>query len=98
MRTISCIRATVLPVLLALSVPGVAQVAKPPASSPSMSFDKMIEHVTALGYREIKEVEKKSDKLFEVKARDANGDWVELYVDSRSGEILRSKLDDKSKR
>jgi hypothetical protein len=96
MRTMSSARATVLAMLLALSVPAVAQVAKPPApSAPSMNFDKLIEHVTALGYREVSEVEKKSDKLYEVKARNSNGEWVELYVDSRSGEILRSKVKDK---
>jgi Peptidase propeptide and YPEB domain len=92
MQRMVSVQATVLTMLLTLSLPAVAQVASPLASSPGMNLTQMIEHVAGLGYRDIKEVEKKSDKLFEVKARDPNGNWVELYIDSRSGEILGSKV------
>lgn len=60
----------------------------------TMSIAQIIEHLASLGYRDVKEVERKSDKLYEIEARDPKGAWVELAVDARSGEILRTKLDD----
>lgn len=63
-----------------------------PAAAP-MDMPRVIEHVSSLGYRELKEVERKGDKLYEIKARSPQGSWVELTVDARSGEILRSKPD-----
>lgn len=91
--------AAALTALLACSPPAAAQ-AVAPASAPAgngarspMSLRQMVEHVVTLGYHDVKEVERKSDKLFEVKARDRQGVWVELYVDARSGEILKSERD-----
>lgn len=65
----------------------------PPAERPSMTLVQAIERVTALGYTDVREVERKGHKLFEVKARDTQGRWVELTLDARSGEILRSEFD-----
>lgn len=93
--------------LLACGLPAAAQLAEPAApalaasaasaastASASMSIAQVIERLASTGYRDIKEVERKSDKLYEVKTRDAKGRWVELYVDARSGEVLRTELDD----
>jgi hypothetical protein len=73
-----------------------AQATAPAASAATMNFQQLVDRVAAQGYSDVREVERESDKLYEVKARDAQGRWVELVVDARSGEILREKV--KSKR
>ncbi|HWH72985.1 MAG TPA: PepSY domain-containing protein [Methylibium sp.] len=67
--------------------------AAPSAERVPMSLTQVIEHVTTLGYRDLREVERKGDKLVEVTARDAQGRWVELTLDLRSGELLRSEAE-----
>lgn len=69
-----------------------AAVAQTPAAAPAaMNFQQIVESVVAQGYSDVREVERKSDKLYEIKARNSQSRWVELYVDARSGEILREK-------
>lgn len=63
------------------------------AARPAMGFQQLIDHLTGQGYREVREVERKSDKLYEVSARDASGAWVELLVDARSGEVLKYEIE-----
>jgi hypothetical protein len=63
-----------------------------PAAAPGASIQRVVDQISAQGYRDIREVERKSDKLYEVKARDESGQWVELYVDARSGEILKREV------
>jgi hypothetical protein len=58
-----------------------------------MNMTQVIDQISAKGYTEIREVERKSDKLFEVKARDSQGVRRELLVDARSGEILKDERD-----
>lgn len=68
----------------------------PPAATTAgagMDIPRITEHVSGLGYTDIREVERKSDKLYEIKARDRSGQRVEILVDSRSGEVLRSERD-----
>lgn len=89
MNTMNLLRAGVLGGLVAAG----AALAQAPAERTAMSFAQIVDHVTTLGYRDVREVERKGDKLFEVKARDAQGRWVELTLDARSGELLRSKPD-----
>ncbi|SNS37716.1 MULTISPECIES: PepSY domain-containing protein [unclassified Azospirillum] len=89
--------------LIALPLGGfaLAQNATPatPAATPAlpqgqpMGMTQVIDHLSAKGYTEIREVERKSDKLFEVKARDSQGIRRELLVDARSGEILKDERD-----
>ncbi len=67
--------------------------APPAATAASMDIPRVIEHVTSLGYRDVEEVERKGDKLYEIKARNPQGERVEITVDARSGEILRSERD-----
>ncbi len=64
------------------------------ASAPAapMNFQQVVERVVAQGYGDVREVERKSDKLYEIKARDGQGRRVELYVDARSGEVLREEV------
>lgn len=59
---------------------------------PGDDFRQVIEQVAAQGYSDIREIERKSERLFEVKARDASGQRVELYIDARSGEILKREV------
>lgn len=79
-------------VALALSTTTAAVVAQTPApASAGMNFQQVVERVVAQGYSDVREVERKSDKLYEIKARNGQGRWVEIYVDARSGEILREE-------
>ncbi len=86
--------------LMACALPALSQTApllaasSPAAAASAMSMAQVIEHLGARGYNDIREVERKSDKLFEVKTRDAQGVRRELLVDARSGEVLKSKRDD----
>jgi len=57
----------------------------------TMNFQQLVDRVVALGYQDVREIERESDKLYEVKARNSKGQLVELTVDARSGEILREK-------
>ncbi len=63
----------------------------PAATAATMNFQQIVDRVVAQGYSDVREVEREGDKLYEVKARDGQGRRVELYVDARSGEILRAK-------
>ncbi len=67
-----------------------AQTATSAASAP-MNLQQLVDRVVAQGFQDVREVERDSDKLYEVKARNSKGQRVELYVDARSGEILREK-------
>lgn len=49
------------------------------------------------GFTEIREIGRKSDKLFEGEAQDASGPKVERYVDARSGEVLETEFKGKRK-
>lgn len=61
-----------------------------PAAAP-MNFQQIADRVVAQGYSDVREIERKSDKLYEVEAHDAKGRRVELSIDTRSGEVLREK-------
>lgn len=56
------------------------------ANATTMDMPRLIQHVASMGYHDIDEVERKGDRLYEVKARDSKGQWVEITVDGRSGE------------
>ncbi|MEZ5646016.1 MAG: PepSY domain-containing protein [Burkholderiaceae bacterium] len=60
-------------------------------AAPAMGFGQISEAVQKLGYTEIREIERKSDKLYEIKALDSEGRRTELYVDARTGEVLKSE-------
>lgn len=63
-----------------------------PASTPVLlDMPQLIERLRGLGYSDIREIERKGERLYEVDARNPAGERVELTIDARSGEILRSK-------
>lgn len=62
------------------------------ATPPALGFQQVVDRVVALGYKDVREVERKGDKLYEVKARDGQGRRAELMVDARSGEILSQEV------
>lgn len=63
------------------------------ASGSYLSMDTIVERVKAQGYTDIDEVERERGK-FEVKARNADGERFELYVDAKTGDILRREYED----
>jgi hypothetical protein len=76
------------------SAQGAATAAASGSTAAPMNFQQIVERVVAQGYSDVREVERKSDKLYEVKARKGQGQGqrVELTVDARSGEILREEV------
>lgn len=90
--------------LLACQLPAQAVAGATPVAAAATSdasaktFQQLVDHLVAQGYRDVREIERKSDKLYEVKARDAGGAWVELTVDARSGEVLKTEIDNDHKR
>lgn len=82
--------------LMAAAATGAAAQASAPAASGAstvgMGFQQVVDRVVAQGYADVREVERKGEKLYEVKARDGQGRKVELIVDARSGEILRQEV------
>ena len=92
--------------LLACQLPAQAVAGATPAAAAAATtsdasaktFQQLVDHLVAQGYRDVREIERKSDKLYEVKARDAAGAWVELTIDARSGEVLKTEIDNDHKR
>ncbi|KAA3653319.1 MAG: PepSY domain-containing protein [Proteobacteria bacterium] len=74
-------------------VPAFAQTA--PASAPTpdaawLGIPQIHDTLTAAGYRDITSVERERNR-YEVKATAADGQRVELYVDPRSGEVIKTE-------
>lgn len=59
----------------------------------TLSMPALLDKLSAQGYRDARSVERKSDKLVEVKATGPDGQRQELYVDARTGEILKVERD-----
>lgn len=81
---------------LAQTAPAPAPAPAPAASAPAtapMGMAEILELLRQRGYSDIREIERKGAALYEVDARDPAGRSVELVIDARSGEILRSKRD-----
>jgi hypothetical protein len=74
---------------------GASPVAPPAAvaSSAPLSMAQVVERLGRQGFADFREVERKGATHFEVKARDAQRNRVELLVDAHSGEIVKSKPD-----
>jgi predicted lipoprotein len=74
---------------LVLATATAAAFAQAPAPAPAaMNFQQVVDRVVAQGYSDVREVERKSEKLYEIKARNSQNRWVELYVDARTGETV----------
>lgn len=71
--------------------PEAAQAAVAPGQY--LSLEQVVAHLKQQGYADIYEVEREHG-AYEVKARNPQGQKVKLYVEPRTGEVLRHKLDD----
>ena len=58
-----------------------------------LPMEAMLARLRAAGYTEIRKVERERGR-YEVEGRDAQGERVELYVDARTGEVLKAERDD----
>ena len=56
-------------------------------------MDEVLARLRTAGYSDFREVEREHGR-YEVKGMDADGRRVELYVDSRTGEIVQEERDD----
>lgn len=94
------VRRTALAALIAASSLGaLAQNAAPTAAAAvPMSMMQVLERITAQGYRDVREIELKSERLFEVKATNDKGQRVEMLIDARSGEVLKQEIKTKGSR
>lgn len=91
-RSIHAHMASALAALMMTTAAATAIAQTPTTPTEGMNFQQVIDRVVSQGYYDVREVERKSDKLYEIEARDKQGRRVELYVDARSGEILREKV------
>lgn len=92
-------RATLATLIAAASLGAAAQDAAPAAAAPApMSMMQVLERVTAQGYRDVREIELKSDRLYEIKATNDKGQRVEMLIDARSGEVLKQEIKTKGSR
>ena len=62
-------------------------------SGSALSMEEILARLKAQGYGEVYEIERERG-LYEVKARGQDGLRVEIYVDPRTGDILRREHDD----
>lgn len=62
-------------------------------SGSALSMEEVLVRLKDQGYGEVYEIERERG-LYEVKARDQDGWRVEIYVDPRTGDILRREHDD----
>jgi uncharacterized membrane protein YkoI len=63
------------------------------AGGPALPMDQIVAKLKEGGYGEIDEIEREHGR-YEVKARGQDGREVKLYVDPKTGEILRQEKDD----
>ena len=87
----SAIAAVLAAAAMAVAAQTTPSAATATAAAP-MNFQQVVERIVAQGYADVREIERKSDKLYEIDAHDAKGRRVELTVDARSGEVLREKV------
>jgi Peptidase propeptide and YPEB domain len=60
----------------------------------ALSIPEVVERLSRQGYSDVGEVKRKSDRLYKVKARDAQRRTQEMSVDARTAEVLASEQDD----
>ena len=70
-----------------------ATAAAQPASA-TLGIPALLERLSREGYRDVSEVQRKSDRLYKLDARDAQGRKIELDVDARTAEVLASEADE----
>ena len=65
----------------------------PPANAPQLTVRDNYDRVEAAGYRNIREIEHEHGR-YEVKAQNAQGAHVKLYVNATSGAVERTRTRD----
>lgn len=70
-----------------------AQTAPTTPSGLRLDVNMLLKRLSSQGFTDFSEVERKSDKLYEVTARDAEGLRWEMYVDARTGKIIKQERD-----
>ena len=79
---------------LAATLTGAAATAAqtaPAAAQPILNIGQIHDKLQAAGYTDIREIELEKRGFYEVKARDAQGQPVKLYVSAATGEVARSR-------
>lgn len=71
--------------------PGAAPAATPAA--PALTIRDIYDRMEAAGYRDMREIELSKGR-YEVKARNAQGERVKLYVNAGTGVVERTRSDD----
>jgi hypothetical protein len=64
-----------------------------PESSTGVTAAQVLEGLQKLGYTSVRTLEF-DDGMLETEARDAAGRWVELKLDSNTGAVVHSEIDD----
>lgn len=67
--------------------------ASPAVADAALPLPELVSRLEAQGYHNAKSIERKSDKLVEIKAVGPDGQRKEIYVDSRTGEIMKVERD-----
>lgn len=62
-------------------------------TAPWLDMNELVSRLQAQGYRDVRDIERENGR-YEVEGKNADGRSVELYVDSRTGGVLRSELED----
>ncbi|MFT0849235.1 PepSY domain-containing protein [Achromobacter sp. F4_2707] len=60
---------------------------------PWLNLGEVYERVTAAGYTDVSEIEREKQG-YEVKARDAQGRFVKLYINPLDGTVMKKKVRD----
>ena len=68
--------------------------AAPRQTGAALAIPELLARLSRDGYRDFDSVERKSDRLYKLDARDAQGRKIELDVDARTAEVLASEADE----
>jgi negative regulator of sigma E activity len=80
-----------------LAQPTTAPITAARPAGATLAIPELIERLSRDGYRDVREIKLKGEKLYKVTARDAQGRIREMEVDARTAEVLASEDDDDDK-
>ncbi len=67
------------------------QVSERPAQGDALPLRQVVDSLEGRGHTQVTEVEREGDR-YEVKATAPDGRRVELYLDARTGEVVKTKV------
>ena len=70
-----------------------SRVAPPAPAAPQLTIRDIYDRMEAAGYRDLREIEFSKGR-YEVKARNAQGERVKLYVNATTGAVERTRSGD----